>query len=651
MHLYPCLIPPLLAATALAASIGGISSRQSTTGYELKKGPLDTPWTEKVGTNPWPEYPRPLLQRKSWKNLNGVWQLRKTDKDGLGAPPFGVDLDKFVLVPFCLESALSGIMETDMIWTWYRTTFDVPSDWPAGDRVLLNFGAVDYEATVFVNGKKVTTHTGGYWAFTVDITDQLSKDGANELLVHVYDPTDKDDIQIPIGKQTLSPSHIFYTPCSGIWQTVWLESAPSTHISEMHTSADMDGKVTMTVSTNDGSNTPVEVFLFEPDSTTLKETHIISRAENMKHAARGSAGSTFEFTVPSIRRWSPGSPKLYPLQVKVGNDTVESYLGFRTISRGVINGIQRPLLNGEFLFHFGTLDQGFWPDGIYSPPSKEAMVFDLETLKKIGYNMIKVEPALFYQACDQMGLLVIQDMPSLRTRVPNPKSTRPKECGDSVSVGDPKATEEFSRQLEIMVNQLKSYPSIYTWTIYNEDWGQPADNGDTERKLTSRIREHDPTRLVNTVSGWFDHGAGDFHDNHHYANPQCGAPFYSKQADPYDSSRIALQGEFAGIGHIPAEENIWQVRKAREEAVYTYEINADINSWNYRAHVLLRELREQIERYACSGAVWTQTTDVEGEVNGMTTYDRRVLRPDLEQWGADVKALYETAQRRVNGTA
>ncbi|KAF2278897.1 putative hydrolase [Westerdykella ornata] len=641
MRFFSCFLSSLGVTFALAAT--NLNARANTAPYELKNGPLDTPWTQKVGTNPWPEYPRPLLERKDWKNLNGVWQYQNTNADGINQPPFGVDLPQSVLVPFCLESALSGVMESNRLYSWYRTHFDVPREWPAGNRVLLNFGAVDYEATVFVNGKKVTTHTGGYWSFTVDITDQLSKDGPNELLVFVDDPTDKDMVQIPIGKQTLSPSHIFYTPCSGIWQTVWIESAPSTYISNLQITADMHGKVEVKVEASDESKLPIEVTLHEPRIGKPTER----RDDKSEPIAKGT-GSTLTFNVDSPKLWSPDSPNLYDMEIKYGNDTIKSYIGFRTISRGVVEGVERPLLNGEFVFQFGTLDQGFWPDGIYTAPSVEAMTYDLETLKKIGYNMvrkhIKVEPALFYRACDELGLLVIQDMPSLRTQVIDP-NTRP-DCPGWTPVADPKTTQEFGRQLELMIQQLRSYPSIVTWVIYNEEWGQPRVNPPAEFEMVDRIRKHDTTRLINSVSGWHDHGAGDFHDNHHYANPQCGTPFYSRVATPYDPKRIAIQGEFAGIGHNASFENSWKVERSLREVDQTYELNASIEIWNYRAHILLSELLGQVERFACSAAVWTQTTDVEGEVNGMLTYDRRVLRPDLKVWNEDIRNLYRAAARR-----
>lgn len=334
----------------------------------------------------------------------------------------------------------------------------------------------------------------------------------------------------------------------------------------------------------------------------------------------------------------------------MGSDTIQSYTGFRTVSRGAISGIQRPLLNGQFIFPFGTLDQGYWPDGIYTPPSVEAMVYDLKVLKNVGYNMvrkhIKVEPALFYRACDEMGMLVIQDMPSLRPDLPD------GVCGSKRLAGEA-AQAEFDRELGLMVEQLKSYPSIFAWTIYNEEWGQ-ATNGPPwpEFNLTDMVRKIDPTRLVNAVSGWTDHRAGDFDDNHHYSTPQCGTPFWSNQGSgydsAYDSSRIGLQGEFGGIGTQLVENNFDHAWYKELSSQTAYELTNGTGWWNYRCHDLLVQLREQIDLFACSGGVWTQTTDVEGEVNGMMTYDRKIIRMNATMWKQDIQALYDAAERRTN---
>ncbi|KAJ6144396.1 hypothetical protein N7470_008291 [Penicillium chermesinum] len=617
MHLLRSVLVSLLTASALA--LPGAEKQSSVkhrraAGYALKEPPLTTPWTDKVGTNPWPEYPRPQLQRSQWQNLNGVWQYQNASGlDAVQSPPFGQDLGQEVLIPSCLESGLSGIQGNYTLYSWFSTSFEVPSDWD-GQNVLLNFGAVDYEATVFVNGQKAGFHRGGYFKFSVDVTRFVKQGQKNELLVFVHDPTDSGDYVIPIGKQTLEPSHIFYTPCSGIWQTVWIEPVPMNHISRLDLDGNKDGQVNITVHTAANVSTSVQVVVHDGD-------HVVA-------THRGPTNRPFQFKVVS--------PKL-------------CYTGFRTIERGTVNGVVRPLLNDEFIFLFATLDQGYWPDGIYTPPTKEAMVYDLQLLKKLGFNTvrkhIKVEPELFYQTCDELGLLVIQDMPALR-----PSQSRTLANGTSVPIlPDPAQQVEFGRQLEVLVNQLKSFPSIAAWVIYNEGWGQITTYY-PEIELTARVKQLDPTRLVDSTTGWYDHGAGDFSDNHHYANPQCGTPFCSINSSPYDDTRIGFQGEFGGLGNNVSIEHLWNNQNAINSINQTYEIDITVEAWNYRSHLLLSELKDQVTRFSCSGGVWTQTTDVEGEVNGLMTYDRRLQRVDEEQWKADIQGLYDAAAARSNAT-
>ena len=392
-----------------------------TSAYSVKTPPLTTNWTYQVGTDPWPEYPRPQQVRDRWQSLNGVWSYRNAS--GLnalkGQVPTGY-LGTDVLIPSCLESGLSGVMAPvtangSVLYSWFRTTFDVPSDWE-GDNVVINFGAVDYEATVFVNGQNVSFHRGGYFRFAADITSALSSNGTNELVVFVHDPTDSEGYVIPIGKQTLKPSHIFYTPCTGIWQQVFIEPVPAEgYIQSMQLDGDMNGQVNITVFAANQSSGDVKVQVWDNGQE-------IGMGD-------GQANQPIVFNASNVQQWSPESPTLYNMTVTMGNDTVQTYTGFRTLSKGTVNNVTRPMLNGEFYFIFGTLDQGFWPDGIYTPPTYDAMVYDLQILKMLGFNMlrkhIKVEMDLFYQACDQMGLLVIQDMPALLpSNNPLPNATR-----------------------------------------------------------------------------------------------------------------------------------------------------------------------------------------------------------------------------------
>jgi beta-galactosidase/beta-glucuronidase len=330
---------------------------------------------------------------------------------------------------------------------------------------------------------------------------------------------------------------------------VWLESVPDNYISALDITADMDGNrksaadlrgrpstdmaiVVTTVHTRHQQSTPLQILVDSLHGEQVASQQQVSDQE-------------FTIAVSSPNLWTPDSPTLYNITIKMDSDEVMSYTGFRTISSGYVNGIKRPLLNGKFVFLFGPLDQGFWPDGIYTPPTLEAMVYDLELIKKLGMNMvrkhIKIEPDLFYAACDRLGLLVMQDMPSMRVFT----NARPTDAEQA----------EFQRQLETMVAEHKSYPSIFAWVLYNEGWGQIVEpQYHPEFALTDRVRQLDPTRLVNAVTGWHDHGAGDFHDNHHYADPQCGTPFSSLPSTPYDARRIGFQGEFGGIGLPPADK-------------------------------------------------------------------------------------------------
>ena len=305
-------------------------------------------------------------------------------------------------------------------YSWFQHSFDVPSDWQ-GSSVVINFGAVDYEATVFVNGQNVTYHQGGYFRFWADITSAVKIGQSNEVVVFVHDPTDGYDYVIPVGKQTLNPSHIFYTPCTGIWQQVFIEPVPSDAFVEwIDLDADMYGQVNLTAHSSDGSTPNVKVEVWGEDGSVMA-------------TGNGQANSPVIFTVDNPKLWSPESPSLYNVTVTMGSDTMRAYTGFRTVSKGSVDGVTRPLLNGKFYFTFGTLDQGFWPDGLYTPPNYEAMTYDLQTLKKLGMNMvrkhIKVETDLFYYACDTMGLWVIQDMPALTiSDDKKPNSTRTCSC-------------------------------------------------------------------------------------------------------------------------------------------------------------------------------------------------------------------------------
>ncbi|EEB92252.1 hypothetical protein MPER_09268, partial [Moniliophthora perniciosa FA553] len=378
--------------------------------YALVEPKLRTRWTDPVSSNPsnvWSEYPRPQLRRDTWANLNGIWEFELADsRDAISSLPTNRTLDQRILVPFCIESGLSGIA-LQSNFSWYRRSFSVPSNFPADENVVLHFAAVDYHTTVFVNGQEVGTHEGGYDKFFFDITSFLTENREeNELIVFVYDPTDGEGENIVIGKQRILPSHIFYTPCSGIWQTVSLESVPS---SEYITS--------------------LKLRAFADDNSQILFT------------ANGTSNTPWVFTaqIPELQHWSPDSPNLYNITITLGEDVISTYTGFRTIEKKEVNGVQRFVLNGSPVFQFGPLDQGYWPDGLHSPPSYDAMVWDLEYIKGLGMNFlrkhIKVEPDLFYYAADKLGIMLMQDMPALNIA----------EINEAQQAG-------FERQLDIMVN-------------------------------------------------------------------------------------------------------------------------------------------------------------------------------------------------------
>ncbi|WVQ97440.1 hypothetical protein IAU59_004553 [Kwoniella sp. CBS 9459] len=617
-------------ALALIASAVLAQYDAENSGYEVKKGPLDTDWTNEVGTNPWIEYPRPQQVREKWQSLNGIWRYSKAlGPNEVDNPPFGEgqDFGQAVMIPSCIESALSGVMVDlkDNAYSWFQTKFSVPSEWE-NEEIQLNFGAVDYQATIWINGEKYYTHKGGYDRFSYLITPHVKFGEDNELLVFVHDPTDSANDVIPVGKQTVNPSHIFYTPCSGIWQSVFIEPVPKTYIDRIDLSGDMEGNGVITVHSSVSS--PEEVKIALTDHKTGKV-----------YESSGRSDGPLNFTVPGVQPWSPDDPTLYNVTVTLGDDKVDTYMGFRSIGREKVDDVTRPMLNGEFVFLFGPLDQGFWPDGIYTPPSYEAMKFDLQFLKNLGFNMvrkhIKVETDLFYRACDELGLLVIQDMVSTTAR----KEFRPND----------KQQEQWEGELKQMIDLHKSFPSIYTWVIYNEGWGQ-RDEG-PEKELTPKVQEWDPTRLVDSVSGWNEkHKVGDFSDNHHYPEPVCGSLTKNDGLSvPYDPDRIGFQGEFGGVGMNASIENLWNNAAAIGAINKTYELAKDKAGWNKRSHEVLAVLQSQVEDKACSGGVWTQTTDVEGEVNGLMTYDRRIDRTDPEQWKKDIQALYDAAKARGAG--
>src|SRR3712207_1342186 len=474
-------------------------------GWQLGQPRLTTPWTDQVSPdNALPEYPRPQLTRARWQNLNGVWQFAGASAGE--APPVGVDLAESVLVPYPIESALSGI-ERHEDHMWYRRTFEVPASWQVGDgqRLRFHFGAVDYAATVWVNGAEVAEHTGGYTAFSVDVTDALAPSGPQEIVVGVEDRTDAT--WQPVGKQRNLPDRgIFYTGSSGIWQTVWMEPVPArAYVAELDTATDVDTD-TLTLTVDTGGN-----------ASGLTVRAVVRDGDVQVATAEGAPGRPLDVHVPDAHLWSPDDPFLYELEVTLLDgdrevDRVGSYVGMREIGtvRGA-DGRLRITLNHEILFLMSTLDQGFWPDGVYTAPTDEALRFDVAEAKRLGFNAIrkhiKVERDRWYHHADTLGMLVWQDMPSMRTG----------------GIPPPDAQAEFERQLHEVVDQHDSWTSVIGWIPFNEGWGEWS------REATGRIADsvaaQDPTRLVNAHSGvnccasHGDSGRGDVIDWHAYTGP------------------------------------------------------------------------------------------------------------------------------------
>ncbi|TIB91807.1 hypothetical protein E3Q19_02254 [Wallemia mellicola] len=594
------------AAAVISTLLAAVAAQQP---YAVQGPPLKTRWTDQVGTNPWPSHPRPQMFRQDWQTLNGLWQFSPTDAQGLDSPPTGQNLERQILVPSCIESGLSGIQE-DQEFSWWKTSFQAPNDWPAG-KTLINFGAVDYEATVFVNGQNAGFHRGGYTRFSVDITDHIKDE--NEILVHVHDPSDTEGINIPLGKQRrYRRSHIFYQPCSGIWQSAWIERVPTDYITDVLFDAQADGSITATITGSDGSSGDVTVSIRQQGSSD----EVAKLTGPINTAIKGN--------VDNVEVWAPGAPKLYDIVVNFKDDNVQSYAGFRTVGKAEINGILRPTVNGKWYFPFSTLDQGYWPDGIYTPPTKEAMQFDVDYLKEIGFNTIrkhiKVEPDEYYAYTDQQGIMVWQDMPSM------PHDTTPNDD----------QTAEYDRQSLELIKTHAFFPSIITWVLYNEGWGQQ--DGPIEEGITNQVRDADSTRNIDSVSGWNDHGFGDYKDVHTYSDSQCGL------ID--DEARIQVQGEFGGVGLNMSADQLWPDPAAIATIPETYEIAVDTASYNNRSIEVIDNLTNQVRNNKCSAGVYTQTTDTEGEINGLISYSRDVSKANIDAWKAALQRLYDAAREK-----
>ena len=561
-----------------------------------------TEWGENLDpSNVHQEYPRPQMVRERWANLNGFWKYAITPAD---AEP--VAMDGQILVPFAVESALSGVgrfvSENEALW--YEREFTVPRGWN-GDRVILNFGAVDWKAEVYVDGQKAGEHTGGYTPFSFDITDLLANGRKHTLKLKVTDGTDK--WFQPRGKQVSRPHGIWYTAVTGIWQTVWMEAVPAAHVNSYYAEADIDaGTLSVTVDAEVEAGDIVKIQLLA-DGAPVAE----------------GEGKAVTLAVPDMKLWSPSDPYLYDLVIKVVRDgkeidSVKGYTAMRKISYAQDeSGHKRMLLNNEPLFQYGPLDQGWWPDGLYTAPTDEALAFDIVKTKELGYNLIrkhvKVEPARWYWHCDRLGMLVWQDMPSIADNSTNVWDNRTYKRGTDTPVTDEGKANYYNEWAEI-IEDFKGFPCIVCWVPFNEAWGQ----FDTD-EVVKFTRSLDPSRLINYASGGnFVKCSGDIIDLHNYPHPDMYL---------YDKDYINVLGEYGGIGW-PVEGHLWQPDrnwgyvqfKSADEVLDTYEKYAD----------MLIDLIDD----GFAAAIYTQTTDVEGEVNGLMTYDRKVIKLDMDRLNA-----------------
>ncbi|WP_328755314.1 PA14 domain-containing protein [Streptomyces sp. NBC_01453] len=559
---------------------------------------LSTKWADEVGPkNAHPEYPRPQLTRDAWQNLNGEWQFAAA-KSG-DKPPVGKQLDEKILVPYPVESQLSGI-ERHEDRMWYRRTFTVPKGWKVGDgkRLQLNFGAVDWQSEVYVNGKKVADHKGGYDKFSADITDALKPGRTQELIVGVYDPTDAQGGENPpVGKQRLDPSGIWYTPSSGIWQTVWMEPVAADHAADLKITPDVKASTATVEAKGVRDGVPVTATAYD--------------GKRRVATASGVTGAPLTLKIDKAHLWSPDDPFLYNLKVNVGKDSVGSYFGMRSISVEKVNGTPRTLLNGKPVFMMATLDQGFWPDGLHTAPTDEALAYDLKMHKQMGFNSvrkhIKVEPDRWFYWADKLGLMVWQDMPAM--------SAAP----------DAAARAEYEREMKTMIDQHSSHPSVVMWVTFNEGWGQ-YDVG----RIAEQAKAWDPTRLVNNMSGLnlgADGGTGDIMDEHGYPSPAL---------PPHpDGKRALVSGEYGGLG-LAVPGHAWAVQQSY----------VDVDPAKYTDDYLAR--LAEVHKLACqgsNGAVYTQISDVEGELNGLMTYDRKIVKPDVKRVKAAQDALIRDASQ------
>lgn len=604
------------ACTLFISSLIIVTTSNAQQNWQPVKGKIMSAWAEKVDpAKTWAEYPRPQMVRNEWTNLNGLWDYTILPKDQQAIP---AAMQGKILVPFAVESALSGVGKTvgkDSI-LWYKKTVTIPAG--KNKNVLLHFGAVDWQCTVFVNGNEVGSHKGGYDPFTIDITRALKKGTKQDIAVRVWDPS--DDGPQPRGKQVKKPEGIWYTPVTGIWQTVWVELVPEAYIASSKQTPDVDAK---TIYLNG-----LVQNMQAGDEIQITITEGVEKIAVQRIAAdRGG----IPILIPNAKLWSPSSPFLYDLKytlLRRGKviDEVKSYFAMRKISMQKDNaGIQRMLLNDKFLFQYGPLDQGWWPDGLYTAPSDEALRFDIEKTKEMGFNMIrkhvKVEPARWYYHCDKLGMLVWQDMPS--GDMGNRWEMRPGIYGRATDKDrTPESEEIYRAEWKAIVQSLHNFQSIVVWVPFNEAWGQFK-----TKEIADWTAKEDPSRLINPASGGNFDESGNIMDLHNYPEPLMPDP------DLFGHTRIVVLGEFGGLG-LPLEGHTWQQK----------------NNWGYQSFKnnedLFKKYAEFIDRIphfiskGLSAAVYTQTTDVEVETNGLMTYDRKIIKMPVDKLKEIHQKLY-----------
>ena len=595
--------------------------------------PMMTQWGEKVTPeSAWRGYPRPQMVRENWTNLNGKWDYAVTSVTNTPGRP--TKWDGKILVPFAIESTLSGVgrlLEPNE-FLWY--TRKIECDPKPGERILLHFGGVDFRTMVFIGHDEVTDvpHEGGQNPFTLDITDYVKK-GENELTVCVWDPT--DDFINSRGKQCFKPAGCFYTRVSGIWQTVWMETVPDCRIEKYTVVTDIDeGTATLNFCLA-GRGT---------DRVTVSVDGVGEFDGDGKVVVKLPSG---------FKLWSPESPALYNFTAKYGKDMVKGYFGMRKIEkRKDAKGVLRFFLNNKPYFMIGTLDQGWWPDGLLTPPSEEGMEYDVKVLKDCGFNMlrkhIKVEPQQYYAMCDRLGILVVQDLPS----------------GDGRSIS-PERADTVRRywlgrqEMKEMMDDLQSFPSIVMWNPYNEGWSQPGEF--LTHSMLDFTRRHDPTRLVNGPSGCWDWEGGHllpkgwaWNDRvwtKHKPEGECEAAdtvdlhlYRGPDMFPVNDRRVSFLGEFGGLGH-PVEGHLW--KEAKGSWGYGGIADTKTREGLEKTYLGLMEKVGLLAEKGLGGSVYTQTTDVEVEVNGLLTYDRKVLKYDP----AVLKKAHEAIVRRAESAA